>query len=242
MRVWIAIWTGSAIITRGICGWIGRGATPRLIGLFVAAGFIKGLPRTTAIVALLALGWLATAITLGLQLDNPDDEEAEPSEASAGETAAQAPASATETTSGAPREPSRELVVETLHSLLEDTGGVHLKALAQALPKGIRTTGQARSLLASHSIRVRPGVRGPGGGVREGVHRDDIPPRPHPAEDTVPVADVAAGQGNNNNGNNSAADEEPGGGIVQDEANPNRWHVLQRRPRAAARASGKDKA
>jgi hypothetical protein len=244
MRVWIAVWTGSSALTRAICDWIRGGAAPRLLGLFLAAGFIKGLPWTTSIAVLLALGWLLTAIALGLRLPAPaaaaaEPEASEPGTDNADEDASYTPADDVPEESS---EPSRDLVVKALHGLLRDTGGVHLQALARALPDGPWTTGDARSLLASHSIRVRDGVRVPGVGGREGVHRDDIPPPPSPAEDTTSAAVVGPGQSNNNNANNAPPDEEPGEGIVQDEANPNRWHVLPRRARTAARTGGKDKA
>jgi hypothetical protein len=244
MRVWIAVWTGSSAITRVICNWIRGGPAPRLIGLALAAGFIKGLPWTTSIAVLLAVGWLFTAITVGLRLPTPTIAPAQPKtseqgEASADETASEASTDVREGAAGAAREPFRETVIEALHGLLHDTGGVHLQDLAQALPGGPWKTGQVRSLLASHGIRVRPGVRVPGVGGREGVHRADIPPLPSPAEDTTPAAVVAAGQSNNNNGNNGEPAEEQGEDIVQDAANPNRWHVLPRRARPAARTGGK---
>jgi hypothetical protein len=150
MRVWIAVWTGSSALTRAICDWIRGGAAPRLLGLFLAAGFIKGLPWTTSIAVLLALGWLLTAIALGLRLPAPaaaaaEPEASEPGTDNADEDASYTPADDVPEESS---EPSRDLVVKALHGLLRDTGGVHLKALARALPDGPWTTGASASAMA----------------------------------------------------------------------------------------------
>ncbi|MFC8520791.1 hypothetical protein [Streptomyces sp. NPDC057257] len=225
MRVWIAIWTGSSAIAKAIGDWIRGGAVVlKLLAVFAAAGFIKGLPWTTYIVSVLAQAWLFTAVYLGLRLPDPT----KPNKATA---KAEQQDQEAEQDQEAPKEaaqPSHTDVVTALHTLLKDTGGVHLQDLAKALPHGPWKTGDVRSLLASHSIRVRPGVRVPGVGPREGVHRDDVPPLPHPDEPTPAVADVGAGHSDNNNGNNTEPE------IVQDEDNPQRWHVLPRRVRALA--------
>lgn len=241
MRVWIAIWTGSSVITKGIADWIRGGAALRVTVVFLAAGFLKGLPWTTYIVVALAHAWLITAVYLGLRL--PDltapkiPAAGEPEEQTESEAMEEDHDSGEEPLADGERDVPRQVIVETLHGLLKESGGVHLKNLAYNLPFGPWKTGQARALLASHSIRVRPGVRVPGVGGREGVHRDDIPPLSSPDEDAAPVADVAAGQSNNNNGNNA---DGPDTEIVQDEVNPQRWHVIPRRPRAAASTSGTD--
>lgn len=247
MRVWIAIWTGSSAITKAICDWIRGGVALRLLGVGLAAGFIKGLPWTTYLLGGLAQAWLLTAVYLGLRLPDPTKPATDKSKEPAGDTTerpdgegaqtegADEPTGEGEQAAAQQREqPSRALVVEALHGLLQDTGGVHLQALAKALPHGPWQTRDVRSLLASHSIRVRDGVRVPGVGPREGVHRDDVPPLPSPDADPTPGADVAAGQSNNNNGNNTRAE------FVQDDTNPNRWHVLPRRLRATAGTGGQD--
>lgn len=235
MRVWVAIWTGSSAISRGFGDWIRGGVLVRLVCVVLAAGFIKGLPFTTAIAVLGAVAWLLTAVYVGLRLPNPlapaKKAAAEPVKSAAEEPSSEAPATAEEDVPKGPPGLPRDTVIEGLHRLLGESGGVHLKALAQALPDGPWTTGTARSLLASHSIRVRPGVRGPAGGVREGVHRDDIPALPSPDSEPPVASAVAAGQGNNNNGNNTEEGdvEERAFESAPDETNPARTHIRWRR-------------
>lgn len=236
MRVWIAVWTGSSAITRVICDWIRGGAALRILVLVLAAGVIKGLPWTTRIAVILGCAWLLTAVCVGLRLPDPTSPEKKPAapETSGDETEetdAQASGKSEQDAPEGPRPLARDTVIEALHGLLADTGGVHLQSLAKALPEGRWTTGDARSLLASHHIRVRPGVRVPGVGGREGVHRDDIPPLPSPDESPAPVADVVPGQSNNNNGDNTEGETFDS---VPDEANPARTHVLWRRKKAPA--------
>lgn len=237
MRVWIAVWTGSSVIAKVIGDWIRGGAVLLKLGcVLAAAGFLKGLPWTTNIVIVLACAWLVTAVCLGLRLPDPtkpkqaakEDTAKKGEQETAGEAEEQAPQES--------KQPSRADITTALHGLLQESGGVHLQDLAKALPHGPWKTGDTRSLLASHSIRVRPGVRVPGVGPREGVHRDDIPPLPSPEMDSAPVADVAAGQSNNNNGNNTEPE------FVQDEANPHRWHVPDPPPPAAASTSSEHEA
>lgn len=239
MRVWIAIWTGSSAIAKAIGDWIrGGAAAGKVLVVFLAAGFIKGLPWTTSIAVTLVCAWLLTAVYLGLRMPDPTKPAADKGEQPDGEEAEAEDTDEDEEPAAQEREqPSRAVVIKALHGLLQGTGGVHLNALAKALPHGPWKTGDVRSLLASHSIRVRPGVRVPGVGGREGVHRDDVPPLSSPYEDATPVADVAAGQGNNNNANNTGG---PDAEIVQDQFNPQRWHVLPRHLRTAASSSGTD--
>ncbi|WP_046500774.1 hypothetical protein, partial [Streptomyces odonnellii] len=188
MRVWIAIWTGSGILARRIGMWLAGGVTHRLILIVVAALFARGLPYTTAIACTCALLWIITAIALGLAAD------VAPAPAAA--TTARAATDETEQ-EGQEEEPapepephpsetlSLEITAHHLRALLQETGGVHLTALSgrltEALPGTSWTTAQTRSLLVRVGIRVRDGVRVPGVGGREGVHRDDIPPAPSPA-------------------------------------------------------------
>ncbi|MEU0992349.1 hypothetical protein [Streptomyces sp. NPDC005953] len=77
MRVWVAIWVGSTLISRRIAAWLAHGILLRLGTLLLAAGFIKGLPWTTRIATLAAVIWLVTAITLGLNNPGAEDEEDE---------------------------------------------------------------------------------------------------------------------------------------------------------------------
>ncbi|MFI2184600.1 hypothetical protein [Streptomyces sioyaensis] len=227
MRVWIAIWVGSTTITRWIAAWIAGGAVLRLFVIVLAAGFAKGLPFTTALCWLAALAWLGLAIHLGLRQAAAEEAAKNKPKAST------ADAESTETTeppaaaTGAPKTPdaapTRDDVTRLLHNLLGDTGGVHLSALAKALPGGPWPTRKVRALLSANGTRVRAGVRGPTGAVREGVHRDDIPNPTTPTEGTPTGTAVAAGQSNNNNDNNT----EPGPAftVTDDPDNPARSHV-----------------
>lgn len=213
MRVWIAVWVGSSKISHAVVRWLLGGVVLRLIVVAVAAGFVKGLAYTTAILVTLAAVWLAVAVVLGLRAPDPTKPAVKPELLGDGDARPQEDP-------GEPpaKGPTRGEVADLLRGLLGERGGVHLSDLAKALPGPRRATRDVRSLLASMGIRVRAGVRAPGKGVREGVHRDDIPAPSSPASETTPVADVAAGQGNNNNGNNTEA-------IVRDPTHPSRWLV-----------------
>ncbi|WP_030992235.1 hypothetical protein [Streptomyces sp. NRRL S-1813] len=227
MRVWIAIWVGSTTITHWLAAWIAGGAVLRLLVIGLAAGFAKGLPFTTALCWLAALAWLGLAILLGLR--QAAAEEAAKTTPKDGATDAESAAGAEPATvaSGSPKattaDPTRDDVASLLHDLLGDTGGVHLSALAKALPGGPWPTRKVRSLLASHGTRVRAGVRGPTGAVREGVHRDDIPTPTSPTGQPPTDAAVAAGQSNNNNDNN--AEPVPAFTVTDDPDDPARSHV-----------------
>jgi hypothetical protein len=198
MRVWIAIFVGSTLISRAACAWIAGGPVPRLLALVLAAGFAKGLPVTSHLLALGAAGWLGTAITLGLRAPDP--------------TAAQAPPEPPqEKPADEPSLPTPEQLAEALHKVADPHA--HLAAVATALDT---STDRVREALTAAGIPVSGGVR-MGGRVSTGVKAGHFPPLPTPAPDGD-VAVVDAGQSNNNN------EEE----YVQDEKNPNRWRVLRR--------------
>lgn len=205
MRVWLAIWVGSTRITREIAAWLHGGVVLRPLCLLVAALFLKGWPGWGVIGPLCALAWLGGAIVLGLRAPNPlapkEDEDA----ADGGPEGAE---QATDTEPQALKKPNRNVPIEDIativHGLAQDAGGVHLKDLAKALPGPPWATREARALLGRLSIRVRAGVRVPGVGPREGIHRDDFPPLPSPDSATSPDGVVAAGQSNNNDNNNGA--------------------------------------
>lgn len=201
MRVWIAIWVGSTHISRIIGAWIAGGALLRISVLLLAAGFIKGLPVTTGIAWLLAAGWIATAVILGLRAPAPA-------------TAPDAP----DDTPQQPALPTRDELATALHK----TGAphAHLKALAEALGT---TTDRTREALTQAGIPIEGGVRMKGRkvAVSTGVKADHFPPLPSPSPDGD-VAVVAAGQSNNNNADGV------GERFVQDEKNPHRWRVLRR--------------
>ncbi|MFF4179667.1 hypothetical protein [Streptomyces sp. NPDC001750] len=107
---------------------------------------------------------------------------------------------------------TRDDVALLLDTVYTEGSGVHLAALAKHLtgapfmghPAAPWATRDVRALLARHEVRVRPGVRVPPVGGREGVHRDDFPPLPSPGPDAPVVGDVVAGQSNNNNMGNAS--------------------------------------
>ncbi len=215
-RAWVAVWVGSGLISGHIGAWIAGGWAARLLALLLAAGFIKGLPTTTWICCTAAGAWLCTAIILGLRETKPDDEEED--------AKGKAPAADKKQLATL----DRDAVAALLHGLLREEGGVHLKSLAGALPGGPRPTREARALLARVGIRVRAGVRVPGVGGREGVHRDDIPSPASPVAGAPVVGVVSAGESNNNNNGNKAATFT----VIDDPVNPHHAHVHHSAPRA----------
>ncbi|MFG2826087.1 hypothetical protein ACGFWI_01170 [Streptomyces sp. NPDC048434] len=224
MRIWIAIWVGSTTITRWIAAWIAGGAVLRLFVIGLAAGFIKGLPVTTALGWLGVAVWLILATVLGLREAAAEEAAKKSSTTDAESTGTTGPSTPAPDTPKTPdTAPTRDDVARLLHNLLGDTGGVHLSALAKALPGGPWPTRKVRSLLAAHDTRVRAGVRGPTGAVREGVHRDDIPTPTSPTGHPPTGAAVAAGQSNNNNDNNT--EPAPAFTVTDDPDDPARSHV-----------------
>ncbi|MGW6459101.1 hypothetical protein ACWF94_24795 [Streptomyces sp. NPDC055078] len=223
MRVWVAVWTGSALISRMIGQWLAGGVALRLTVIVGGAAFVKGLPWTTRIVVILAVWWLTGAIALGLRADRTQPQP-EPDAVPEPE-GEQQPAPAAE----ARPEPTRDEVAALLHSLLGETGGVHLKTLAEHLPAGPWKTAQVRALLGRHGIRVRAGVRAPGADGREGVHRADVPPHPSPSAGAAPVAVVVPGQSNNNNADDApTVERREGMSIIRDPADRVRRTLLRR--------------
>lgn len=239
---WTAAWVGSAWLYQHFLTWlIGRPASPgeqqeqapaaeeatgqhqaeeqppvkapaaprrntggvllRLLLLVLAAGFIRGLPHTTDILMTLAAAWAVTSIVAGFAIalsERPDNAQEQDQEQTGPDPADTL---------------TRDDVTPLLHGLLQDAGGVHLKALAKVLParpKGAPwATRDVRALLALLDIRVRAGVRVPGESGREGVHRDDVPPLPSPTSGTALVGVVVPGQSNNNNGPDYVINDDP---------------------------------
>ncbi|MFE4647726.1 hypothetical protein [Streptomyces sp. NPDC056707] len=195
----------------------GGGTALRILVVVLAALFINGLPYTKRIAVALVIAWVLAAAVLGLvaaRAEKPSPAKDDDQEEGQEEPAAPDPAETL----------TRDDVAPLLHSLLRESGGVHLKTLAQALPKRPRNspweTRDVRALLARLEVRVRPGVRVDRGGGLEGVHRDDIPPLPSPAHEGTPVAVVVPGQSNNNNAGNT-----PAYVIADDPSNPYRATV-----------------
>ncbi|MFE5853557.1 hypothetical protein ACFQ61_10135 [Streptomyces sp. NPDC056500] len=152
MRVWVAIWTGSTLISRRIAAWLAHGILLRLGGILLAAGFIKGLPWTTRIAWATAVIWLVTAITLGLNTSSTDTEE-----------------------QGEGDELAPESLTAALHHLAAPH--VHLAALAEHLGT---TTDTIRTTLTQMRVPIAGGVRMDGRGVSTGVRAQDLPPLPQP--------------------------------------------------------------
>lgn len=170
MRVWIAIWTGSTVICGRIGAWIAGGWAPRTLGLLLAAGFLKGVPRTTEIALALAIAWLGYAIVLGLRAPTEDQ-----------------PAEAVEEPKLSP-----EKVTAALHQLAAPH--VQLVPLAEALDS---TTGDLRKALQEMGVPVAGGVRMKGRGVSPGVRADDLPPL-SPAATSGPAPVVTCDNNSNN--------------------------------------------
>ncbi|MFG3426161.1 hypothetical protein [Streptomyces californicus] len=200
----------------------------RIFCLGLGLGFVYGLPWTTRIAIAAAAAWTTTAITLGLIATRKPKEKA-PEKDESGEQKK-------------PAEPGPhpsellplEHVAVLLSTLYTEGSGVHLATLAEhltatplmGLPATPWKTAHVRALLTRHGVRVRPGVRVPPAGTREGVHREDFPPLPPPPSEPPVVGVVVAGQPNNNNTSNTPA---PPFRITPDPTNPVRHHVHHER-------------
>ncbi|MFF5001726.1 hypothetical protein ACFY3G_02765 [Streptomyces phaeochromogenes] len=209
MRVWVAIWVGSTAITRAIAAWIARGVTLKLIIIIGVAGFVKGLPWTTNIVLALVVGWLLTAIALGLLAPAAEGQPDPSDEAAAG-----------------PPIPTREELTAALHKVAAPHA--HITAVAEHLGT---STERVREGLDGAGIPVSGGVRMKGrkAAVSPGVKKDDFPPLSSPDQETTQEGVVAGALTSNNNSNNT--DEQgprEGMSIIQDDTNPRFWHVLTR--------------
>ncbi|MFJ6438521.1 hypothetical protein [Streptomyces sp. NPDC091416] len=174
----------------------------RWFGVLAVAFLTKTLPYTTIITATLAGAWVLTALFLGYAAALPE----EPTEA-LDEEPAEKPAA----DDRHPRDIlTREHVALLLTDVYTEGSGVHLAALAKhlsraplvGLPATPWATADVRALLARHEVRIRPGVRVPPTGGREGVHKEDFPPLPPPPSDPPVVGVVVPGQSNNNNAGN----------------------------------------
>ncbi|MGW1127475.1 hypothetical protein [Streptomyces sp. NPDC002526] len=178
----------------------------RWFGVLAACVVAKTLPYTTLLALALAAVWVLTALVLGYAAALP----AKPAAEAAEEDQSEEPPAA--------KEHPRDLldighVAQLLADVYTEGSGVHLATLAEhcsgtalmGLPPTTWKSGDVRSLMARHGVRVRDGVRVPPKGGREGVHRDDFPPLPQPPAGETVVGDVVPGQSNNNNASNAPA-------------------------------------
>jgi hypothetical protein len=208
MRVWIAVWTGSSRICTAIAGWLAgggaAGAFGKLVLVLFLAGFAKGLPWTTRIAVLLAVGWLVTAVVTGLRLPDP--------------TAPTAPAEAADETPEQPAQAPGGITREQLVQALHEVGAPH--AHTTALADHLKASTEAvREALAAADIPTSGGVRMKGRrvAVSPGVKSSDFPPLPSPGEETAQEGSLTS---NNNDNNNSRGFE-----TVPDEERPHRTLV-----------------
>ncbi|MEV8432011.1 hypothetical protein ACWHLZ_28005 [Streptomyces chartreusis] len=209
MRVWIAIWTGSSAISRRIAAWIAGGPLLRLALVALAAGFLRGWPGWDITVPAFAVGWLATAVVLGLRLPDPT---APP------EPATEAVDDAEEQLADAPAGITREQLVRALHEV--GAPHAHTTALADHLKA---STSAVREALTEARVPLSGGVRMKGRPVpvSPGVKAGDFPPLPSPGEKGAQEGVLTS---NNNDSNNGRAFE-----TVADEERPHRTLVRWRR-------------
>ncbi|MEU5284140.1 hypothetical protein AB0G97_08985 [Streptomyces sp. NPDC020755] len=201
----------------------------RILCLVLAAGFIYGLPWTTRITIAAAAAWVLTALALGYIATMPPEPEKNAEDDDQEQPEGEAPEPE--------QHPSELLPLDHVAVLLSEAytegSGVHLAHLAERLTRtplmGLPATpwksAHVRALLTRHGVRVRPGVRVPPVGGREGVHRDDFPPLPPTGPAPLVVGVVSAGQPNNNNASNAPYPFR----ITDDPTHPVRHHVHHER-------------
>jgi hypothetical protein len=209
MRVWVAIWTGSSAISRGIAAWIAGGPLLRLVLVTLAAGFLRGWPGWDVTVPAIALGWLVTAVALGLRLPDPT-APARPAPQPTAEVADEPTAQPAQTPDGI----TREQLVQALH----EVGAPHAHTTALADHLSTSTTA-VKEALAAARIPTSGGVRMKGRpvAVSPGVKKDDFPPLPSPGDETPQEGPLTS---NNNDNNNERGFE-----TVPDEERPHRTLV-----------------
>lgn len=123
------------------------------------------------------------------------------------EDAEQAPAEAVEETPAEPQAPpSREAIAGALHHLYRGGSGVLLTTLRQHL--SLPHTRAVREVLDGAGIRVREGVRTPGGNG-PGIHTHDFPPPP-PSPDPAHGDPCLPRSGANNNNANAESGPQKG--------------------------------
>ncbi len=127
--------------------------------------------------------------------EEPDDTPGDDPDEAPAEAAAEPPAP-----------PSPEAIAGALHRLYRGGSGVLLTTLRQHL--SLPHTRAVREVLGGAGIRVREGVRTPGGNG-PGVHTHDFPPQP-PSPDPSPGGVVCAGESTNNNNANAESGPQKG--------------------------------
>lgn len=108
-------------------------------------------------------------------------------------------------------------IVAALQQLGE--GGEHVRLTQLQEAAGLPDTKAVRALLEEAAVPVRSGVRA-GGKNGPGVHQDDIPAHSPTTSDPSSECCLCSSEAANANTNNRPD-------IVQDEHNPNRWHVVK---------------
>ncbi|WP_274031473.1 hypothetical protein [Streptomyces sp. MMBL 11-1] len=208
----------------------------RWVGLGLVLAVTKFTPYTTVAAVIAAAAWVVTALALGYIATMKPEPGPEPEQPAADKNDGQ---EQPEEEAPEPEQHPSELlplghVAVLLSEAYTEGSGVHLAALAErltrtplmGLPATPWKTGHVRALLTRHGVRVRPGVRVPPVGGREGVHREDFPPLPPTSPGDPVVAGVAPGQPNNNNASNALSNPFR---ITPDPANPVRHHVHHER-------------
>lgn len=207
----------------------------RWVGLAIILGLTKATPYTTAAASIAAAAWAVTALALGYIATMPPEPEQPTADDGNQEQPQEAPA---EEAPEPEQHPSELLPLGHVAVLLSEAytegSGVHLATLAErltrtplmGLPATPWKTGHVRALLTRHGVRVRPGVRVPPLGGREGVHQEDFPPLPPPPHGGPVVGVVVAGQPNNNNVGSTPPSPFR---ITPDPVNPVRHHVHHER-------------
>ncbi|QEV53673.1 hypothetical protein CP981_20245 [Streptomyces platensis] len=185
----------------------------------------------------LAAGWCVACLKARVAARKKGTEE--DGEEAGEETPAEAPAAPS---AGAPVE---HPVVALVRASIGAEKGVHLKVLLPLMRERLEGCKDARSealkkVLADHHIPTRPKVRVGKVGGYAGVHRDDMPPLPSPADLPTPHPtglptggdagqSPIAGSGGERRG---VGGEPVGSGgerrqrLVQDPDNPARWHCI----------------
>lgn len=230
MRVWIAIWVGSVVITREIAAWIAGGVALRLLVVVLAAGFLKGLPVTTVLVWLGAATWLALAIVIGLRAAAAEEaaKEKEAKDKKSGKKA--------KGKKGKPA-PAEPPFIALLRAEIGDEKGIHLRDLYPAMRKHLDGLADApdealRQVLTDHGISTRRSIRARGVAGRTGVPRSALPPLPSAGPSPKPLSTPLSkdGDAGQSTSTESAGEPQESGGespvqLEKDPSHPSRWLV-----------------